>query len=289
MPDIRVHPQRTEREQRPQREQWTDSPPRFDAIGQPPTQHIPEADAAQDDPDHTGPDRQRRTHVTSDQPTQDKLQDHDAEAAGERQSVRQQPGGKTKHGMNTPRSAVRVRHRPKLFVGKRHNENPVHLIRPEYHPTTGHSERQSPSASRDAPPAPIDSWHSIMTKIVGPGSPEPGRLPVEYGIIRRRIVVQRILMLDITVVSMILCVTLNPCLDKTLTVPHWRPGDLVRGVAVRDVVGGKGNNVSRRSSGWDERPGPSHSWADPLGIIAKPCSGPTMGLSLWSFPPARSA
>jgi tagatose 6-phosphate kinase len=46
-------------------------------------------------------------------------------------------------------------------------------------------------------------------------------------------------------VSVILCVTLNPCLDKTLTVPHWRPGDLVRGVAVRDVVGGKGNNVAR--------------------------------------------
>jgi tagatose 6-phosphate kinase len=44
---------------------------------------------------------------------------------------------------------------------------------------------------------------------------------------------------------MILCVTLNPCLDKTLTVPPWRAGDLVRGVAVRDVVGGKGNNVAR--------------------------------------------
>ncbi|MFI5455150.1 MAG: 1-phosphofructokinase family hexose kinase [Isosphaerales bacterium] len=44
---------------------------------------------------------------------------------------------------------------------------------------------------------------------------------------------------------MILCVTLNPCLDKTLTVPAWRPGDLVRGRAVREVVGGKGNNVSR--------------------------------------------
>ena len=29
---------------------------------------------------------------------------------------------------------------------------------------------------------------------------------------------------------MILCVTLNPCLDKTLTVPAWKPGDLVRGV-----------------------------------------------------------
>ena len=44
---------------------------------------------------------------------------------------------------------------------------------------------------------------------------------------------------------MILCVTLNPCLDKTLTVPDWRPGDHVRGLAVREVVGGKGNNVAR--------------------------------------------
>jgi len=45
--------------------------------------------------------------------------------------------------------------------------------------------------------------------------------------------------------SMILCVTLNPCLDKTLTVPTWQPGDSVRGSAVREVVGGKGNNVAR--------------------------------------------
>ena len=44
---------------------------------------------------------------------------------------------------------------------------------------------------------------------------------------------------------MILCVTLNPCLDKTLTVPAWTPGDSVRGTAVREVVGGKGNNVAR--------------------------------------------
>lgn len=44
---------------------------------------------------------------------------------------------------------------------------------------------------------------------------------------------------------MILCVTLNPCLDKTLTVPDWQPGDSVRGQAVREVVGGKGNNVAR--------------------------------------------
>ncbi len=44
---------------------------------------------------------------------------------------------------------------------------------------------------------------------------------------------------------MILCVTLNPCLDRTLTVPSWQPGDLVRGTAVREVVGGKGNNVAR--------------------------------------------
>ncbi|MGC8642035.1 MAG: 1-phosphofructokinase family hexose kinase [Isosphaeraceae bacterium] len=39
--------------------------------------------------------------------------------------------------------------------------------------------------------------------------------------------------------------TLNPCLDKTLKVPAWKPGDLVRGTEVREVVGGKGNNVAR--------------------------------------------
>jgi tagatose 6-phosphate kinase len=44
---------------------------------------------------------------------------------------------------------------------------------------------------------------------------------------------------------MILCVTLNPCLDKTLNVPAWSPGDNVRGLSVREVVGGKGNNVAR--------------------------------------------
>jgi tagatose 6-phosphate kinase len=44
---------------------------------------------------------------------------------------------------------------------------------------------------------------------------------------------------------MILCVTLNPCLDKTLTAPPWQPGDSVRGTALREVVGGKGNNVAR--------------------------------------------
>jgi tagatose 6-phosphate kinase len=44
---------------------------------------------------------------------------------------------------------------------------------------------------------------------------------------------------------MILCVTLNPCLDKTLVVPSWKPGDSVRGRSVREVVGGKGNNVAR--------------------------------------------
>jgi 1-phosphofructokinase family hexose kinase len=44
---------------------------------------------------------------------------------------------------------------------------------------------------------------------------------------------------------MILCITLNPCLDKTLTVPAWRPGDNVRGLTLREVVGGKGNNVAR--------------------------------------------
>jgi tagatose 6-phosphate kinase len=43
-----------------------------------------------------------------------------------------------------------------------------------------------------------------------------------------------------------LCVTLNPCLDKTLVVPSWKPGEhQVRGRAFGQVVGGKGVNVAR--------------------------------------------
>jgi tagatose 6-phosphate kinase len=56
--------------------------------------------------------------------------------------------------------------------------------------------------------------------------------------------------------TMILCVTLNPCLDKTLTVPSWHPGDLVRGGAMREVVGGKGNNVARALARLGRRPRP---------------------------------
>ena len=45
---------------------------------------------------------------------------------------------------------------------------------------------------------------------------------------------------------MIVSVTLNPCLDKTLVVPRWQPGDhQVRGREVGYVVGGKGVNVLR--------------------------------------------
>ncbi len=43
-----------------------------------------------------------------------------------------------------------------------------------------------------------------------------------------------------------LCVTLNPCLDKTLVVPDWQPGEhQVRGNSIHQVVGGKGVNVGR--------------------------------------------
>jgi tagatose 6-phosphate kinase len=55
---------------------------------------------------------------------------------------------------------------------------------------------------------------------------------------------------------MILCVTLNPCLDKTLTVPVWSHGAAVRGSAVREVVGGKGNNVARALSRLGRKPRP---------------------------------
>lgn len=43
-----------------------------------------------------------------------------------------------------------------------------------------------------------------------------------------------------------LCVTLNPCLDKSLVVPPWQPGShQVRGRSFQQVVGGKGVNVAR--------------------------------------------
>jgi 1-phosphofructokinase family hexose kinase len=64
---------------------------------------------------------------------------------------------------------------------------------------------------------------------------------------------------------MILCVTLNPCLDKTLTVPPWRPGDLVRGVRTREVVGGKGNNVARALGRLGHRPRPVTFLGGPIG------------------------
>jgi 1-phosphofructokinase family hexose kinase len=65
-----------------------------------------------------------------------------------------------------------------------------------------------------------------------------------------------IVLIGLALPPMILCVTLNPCLDKTLTVPPWRPGDNIRGRSVREVVGGKGNNVARALArlGRDPRP-----------------------------------
>jgi 1-phosphofructokinase family hexose kinase len=43
----------------------------------------------------------------------------------------------------------------------------------------------------------------------------------------------------------ILTVTLNPCLDKTLRIDRNRPRDSIRATEVRDLAGGKGVNVSR--------------------------------------------
>jgi tagatose 6-phosphate kinase len=68
---------------------------------------------------------------------------------------------------------------------------------------------------------------------------------------------------------MILCVTLNPCLDKTLTVPPWRPGDLVRGGAVRDVVGGKGNNVARALARLGRTARPATFLGGPIGAYCE--------------------
>src|SRR5262249_20106828 len=65
---------------------------------------------------------------------------------------------------------------------------------------------------------------------------------------------------------MILCVTLNPCLDKTLTVPPWRPGDSVRGLTAREVVGGKGNNVARALTRLGRQARPVTFLGGPIGV-----------------------
>ena len=45
--------------------------------------------------------------------------------------------------------------------------------------------------------------------------------------------------------TMIVTVTLNPSLDRTLSVAHLRPGELHRAQLIREDLGGKGINVSR--------------------------------------------
>lgn len=68
---------------------------------------------------------------------------------------------------------------------------------------------------------------------------------------------------------MILSVTLNPCLDKTLVVPAWRPGDSVRGQEVREVVGGKGNNVARALTRLGRPARPVTFLGGPTGVLCE--------------------
>ena len=77
---------------------------------------------------------------------------------------------------------------------------------------------------------------------------------------------------------MILCVTLNSCLDKTLTAPSWRPGDLVRGISVRNVVGGKGNNVARALKRLGRTARPMTLLGGPTGDVCRKLLEETDGL-----------
>ena len=63
---------------------------------------------------------------------------------------------------------------------------------------------------------------------------------------------------------MIVTVTLNPTLDKTLSVPALRPGEVHRARFLRQDIGGKGINVRVRCAPWGLRAFPSASWAAPL-------------------------
>ena len=62
----------------------------------------------------------------------------------------------------------------------------------------------------------------------------------------------------------VICVTPNPALDRTLEVPHLRPGAMMRATSARVAAGGKGVNVARALS--------------TLGVEAR-CMGPLGGAS----------
>src|SRR6185312_9499305 len=63
----------------------------------------------QHDPDHAGPDIQRRPDMTGHQPAGHQFEDHDAEAAEEGQQVGQETisGGEAVHAAQTPRNSLR--------------------------------------------------------------------------------------------------------------------------------------------------------------------------------------
>ncbi|MDG3006518.1 1-phosphofructokinase family hexose kinase [Paludisphaera mucosa] len=68
---------------------------------------------------------------------------------------------------------------------------------------------------------------------------------------------------------MILCVTLNPCLDKTLWAPAWRPGDSVRGRSLCEIVGGKGVNVARALARLGRAARPATFLGGPVGATCR--------------------
>jgi tagatose 6-phosphate kinase len=90
----------------------------------------------------------------------------------------------------------------------------------------------------------------------------------------------------VVAIAMILCVTLNPCLDKTLTVPPWRPGDLVRGTVIREVVGGKGNNVARALRRLGRVPVPVTFLGGPVGASCESLLRADDGLDPLAIPTA---
>ena len=136
--DHRVHPERAERQERAQGEQRPDGPAGLDPVGQPAAQHVTQADAAQDDPDHAGPDRQRRAHVPRHQPAGDQLEDHDAQAAEKRQSIRQESLEGTWHGQITPVFLLtRGQSRTETLVWQTTRNDRLHHIRRKDPSTTG--------------------------------------------------------------------------------------------------------------------------------------------------------
>ena len=95
--DQGIQPECPQRENRPQRKQWTERLTRFNPVGQLAAQHVSQADPGQNYPNHARPNAKRGPNVLGHQPAGHQFQNHDAKAARKSEQIRSQAIEQAKH------------------------------------------------------------------------------------------------------------------------------------------------------------------------------------------------